>query len=76
MKGILKRVKILIYKFKTDRLSIEEKKACALAISYYTGSKLNSDRLSQNTNAVLRSTNSKKLVEGWYEGEKFYPIIF
>ena len=63
-------------KFKTDRLSIEEKKACALAISYYTGSKLNSDRLSQNTNAVLRSTNSKKLVDGWYEGEKFYPIIF
>ena len=35
--------------FETNRLSTEEKKACALAISYYTGDKDNSDRLSQNT---------------------------
>ena len=62
--------------FKTDKLSAEEKKACALAISYYTGEKDNSDRTSQNTNAVLRSSNSKKIVEGWGEGEKFYPIIY
>ena len=62
--------------FKTDRLSIEEKKACALAISYYTGDKDNSDRLSQNTNAVLRASNSKKIIDGWNEGEKFYPLIY
>lgn len=64
------------HNFKTDRLSIDEKKACALVISYYTGDKDNSDRLSQNTNAVLRSTNSEKIVDGWNEGEKFYPIIY
>ena len=62
--------------FKTDKLSTNEKKACALAISYYTGDKDNSDRTSQNTNAVLRSTNSVKIVDGWNEGEKFYPIIY
>ena len=62
--------------FKTDKLSTDEKKACALAISYYTGEKDNSDRTSQNTNAVLRSSNSEKIVEDWNEGEKFYPIIY
>ncbi len=62
--------------FETNRLSIDEKKACALAISYYTGDKDNSDRLSQNTNAVLRSGNSQKIVSGWNEGEKFFPIIY
>ena len=62
--------------FETDRLSIEEKKACALVLSYYTGEKDNSDRTSQNTNAVLRASNSKKIVVGWNEGEKFYPIIY
>ena len=62
--------------FETDKLSTDEKKACALAISYYTGDKDNSDRLSQNTNAVLRSSNSKKIVSGWNEGEKFYPLIY
>ena len=63
-------------KFLTDRLSTDEKKACALALSYYTGDKNSSDRASQNTNAVLRSTNSKKIIEGWNEGDKFYPIIY
>ncbi len=62
--------------FLTNRLSIEEKKACALAISYYTGNKDNSNRCSQNTNAILRSSNSKKIVSGWNEGEKFYPLIY
>ncbi len=62
--------------FKTDKLSTNEKKACALVLSYYTGDKDNSDRTSQNTNAVLRSTNSVKIVDGWNEGEKFYPIIY
>jgi hypothetical protein len=67
----------LTYKhFTTNRLSIEEKKACALAISYYTGNKDNSNRCSQNTNAILRSSNSKKIVSGWNEGEKFYPLIY
>ena len=62
--------------FETDRLSTDEKKACALAISYYTGDKDNSDRLSQNTNAILRSSNSKKIVSDWFEGEKIYPLIY
>ena len=62
--------------FETDKLTIDEKKACALAISYYTGDKDNSDRLSQNTNAILRSSNSKKIVGDWDEGEKFYPLIY
>jgi len=62
--------------FMTNRLSIEEKKACALAISYYTGNKDNSNRCSQNTNAILRSSNSKKIVSSWNEGEKFYPLIY
>ena len=62
--------------FETNKLSTDEKKACALAISYYTGDKDNSDRVSQNTNAVLRSTNSEKVVKDWFEGEKFYPLIF
>ena len=62
--------------FETNKLSTDEKKACALAISYYTGDKDNSDRVSQNINAVLRSTNSEKVVKDWFEGEKFYPLIF
>ena len=62
--------------FTNNRLSIDEKKACALAISYYTGEKDNSDRVSQNTNAILRTKNSKKICEGWDEGEKIYPLIY
>ena len=61
---------------KSDRLSIDEKKACALVLSYYTGDKVNSDRLSQNTNAVLRAGNSEKIVKGWDEGERYYPLIY
>ena len=62
--------------FETNRLTIDGKKACSLAISYYTGDKDNSDRISQNTNAVLRSSNSKKIISGWNEGEKYFPIIY
>ena len=72
----LKKCEETYSEFETDRLSTEEKKACALALSYYTGDKDNSDRASQNTNAVLRSTNSKKIIEGWDEGDKYYPIIY
>ena len=62
--------------FETNKLSTDEKKACALALSYYTGDKKNSDRTSQNTNAVLRSSNSEEIVKGWREGDKFFPIIY
>ena len=62
--------------FETDRLSIDEKKACALALSYYTGEKDNSDRVSQNTNAILRTKNSEKICGNWDEGEKIYPLIY
>ena len=41
-------------KMTSDNLSIDEKKACALALSYYTGKKGNSDRSSRNVNALIR----------------------
>jgi hypothetical protein len=42
----LKKMEETYKNYKTDRLSTDEKKACALAISYYTGDKQNSDRCS------------------------------
>jgi hypothetical protein len=75
-KNHLKKSEETYKDFETNRLTIDEKKACSLAISYYTGDKDNSDRISQNTNAVLRSSNSKKIISGWNEGEKYFPIIY
>ena len=72
----LKKSEITYKDFETNRLTIDEKKACSLAISYYTGDKDNSDRISQNTNAVLRSSSSKKIISDWNEGEKYFPIIY
>ena len=72
----LKKMESTYSKFKSTLLSTDEKKGCALALSYYTGDKDNSDRVSHNTNAVLRSNNSKKIVEDWNEGEKYYPLIY
>ena len=63
-------------KIKSPTLSIEEKKACALVLSYYTGFKGNSDRSSRNTNGLIRGQNSFSKTENWYDGKKFYPVIY
>ena len=56
------------YKMKANNLSIEDKKACALALSYYTGYKDNSDRASRNANAIIRGENSYKKTEKCSDG--------
>ena len=63
-------------KMKSPNLSKEDKKACALVLSYYTGYKGNSDRSSRNTNVLIRGQNSFSKTEKWYDGKKFYPIIY
>jgi hypothetical protein len=63
-------------KMTSKTLSNEEKKACTLALSYYTGYKDNSDRASRNTNACIRGSNSYKKTENWSDGEHFYPVIY
>ena len=63
-------------KMKSERLSIDDKKACALALSYYTGFKDNSDRSSRNTNALIRGSNSVKITKRWNDGKHFYPVIY
>jgi len=63
-------------KIKSKDLSIDEKKGCALALSYYTGYKDNSDRASRNTNVAIRGQNSFDKIEKWYDGKHFYPIIY
>lgn len=63
-------------KMKSERLSTDEKKACALVLSYYTGYKDNSDRSSRNTNALIRSSNKITITKRWSDGKHFYPVIF
>jgi len=59
-----------------ERLSIDEKKACALVLSYYTGFKDGSDRLNRNTNVLTRGLNSETITKKWNDGVHFYPIIY
>ena len=61
---------------KTNILSIEEKKGCALALSYYTGFKGNSDRSSRNTNVLIRGQNLFTKIEKWNDGKQFYPVLY
>ena len=63
-------------KMKSEKLSIDEKKACALVLSYYTGFKDNSDRSSRNTNVLIRGLNSTSITKNWNDGEHFYPVIY
>lgn len=63
-------------KVQVKNFTIEEKKGCALVLSYYTGFKDNSDRSSRNTNAVIRGMNSFKKTEKWYDGKEFFTIIY
>ena len=72
----LKQMNLNYEKMKSNDLTIDEKKACALALSYYTGFKDNSDRASRNTNVTIRGENSFNKVEKWYDGKHFFPVIY
>ena len=63
-------------KMKSNTLSTEEKKGCALVLSYYTGYKVNSDRSSRNSNALIKGKNSYNNSEDWSNGEEYYSIIY
>ena len=63
-------------KMKTNKLSIDEKKACALVLSYYTGKKDNSDRSSRNESILIRGQNLFTKVEKWNDGKMFYPVLY
>ena len=63
-------------KMKNERLSENEKKACALVLSYYTGYKDNSDRSSRNVSVLIRGSNCSDIVKKWNDGEHFYPVIY
>ena len=63
-------------KMTSDNLSIDEKKACALALSYYTGKKGNSDRSSRNVNALIRGENDFTKINEWSDGEQYYPVLY
>lgn len=64
------------HKMKSDNLSTDEKKACALALSYYTGKKDNSDRSSRNVNALIRGENDFTKINEWSDGEQYYPVLY
>ena len=61
---------------KTSNLSEDEKKACALVLSYYTGKKDNSDRSSRNESILIRGQNLFTKVEKWDDGKLFYPVLY
>jgi hypothetical protein len=63
-------------KVKYEGLSTDEKKACALVLSYYTGYKENSDRSSRNTNVTIRGKNSFKDTEKWYDGSQYFVVLY
>ena len=63
-------------KMLTNKLSIDEKKACALVLSYYTGKKDNSDRSSRNESILIRGQNLFTKVEKWNDGKMFYPVLY
>ena len=63
-------------KMKSSNLSTEEKKACALVLSYYTGAKDNSDRSSRNESVLIRGQNNFTKIEKWSDGKQFYPVLY
>ena len=63
-------------KMKSERLTKDEKKACALVLSYYTGYKDNSDRSSRNTNVLIRGANAFSKLNKWSDGLQYYPVIY
>ena len=63
-------------KMNSSNLSIDEKKACALVLSYYTGAKEDSDRSSRNESVLIRGQNNFTKVENWSDGKNFYPVLY
>lgn len=63
-------------KMKSSNLSTDEKKACALVLSYYTGAKVNSDRSSRNESVLIRGQNNFTKIEKWSDGKQFYPVLY
>ena len=63
-------------KMKSSNLSTDEKKACALVLSYYTGAKDNSDRSSRNESVLIRGQNNFTKIEKWSDGKQFYPVLY
>ena len=63
-------------KMKSSNLSTDEKKACALVLSYYTGAKINSDRSSRNESVLIRGQNNFTKIEKWSDGKQFYPVLY
>ena len=63
-------------KMKSSSLSADEKKACALVLSYYTGAKDNSDRSSRNESVLIRGQNNFTKIEKWSDGKQFYPVLY
>ena len=59
----------------TNNLSVEDKKACTLTLSYYTSTKENSDRIKRNTNVLIRGQNEFTQKENWSDGSQYYPIL-
>ena len=64
-------------KMKNERLSEDDKKACALVLSYYTGFKDNSDRSSRNVSILMRGLNSSEITKKWnaYNKAILYAFI-
>ena len=61
---------------KAGNLSIEEKKGCALVLSYYTGYKGNSDRINRNVSVITRGLNDYATINKWSDGDQFFPVIY
>ena len=55
----IKKMENNYLKINSKILTTDEKKACSLVLSYYTGFKDNSDRSSRNTNVLIRGGNDK-----------------
>ena len=72
----LKKMESNYSKMKSERLTKDEKKACALVLSYYTGYKDNSDRSSRNTNVLIRGENAFSITNKWSDGHEFFPVIY
>ena len=60
----------------TNNLSVDDKKACTLTLSYYTSTKENSDRIKRNTNVLIRGQNEFTQKENWSDGSQYYPILY
>ena len=60
---------------KTNNLTVDDKKACTLALSYITTNKENFERINGNINVLIRGENDFTKKEKWNDGKIVYPII-